>query len=85
MPNQSHSGLQTGPWHRCDRCGMEYPVGQLARQQGLILCVIKCIDDTLSWERDVIIREMLEQTDMELDVAEILKEVPDVDVDPDEM
>jgi hypothetical protein len=73
MPNQSHSGLKTGPWHRCDRCGWEYPVGQLARQMGLILCVTKCFDNTLSWERDQIIQEVLESSKQELDVAEILK------------
>jgi hypothetical protein len=64
---------------------MEYPVGQLARQQGLILCTVKCIDNTLSWERDKIIQELLEQDDREMDVAEILKEVnDDASIQPDE-
>jgi hypothetical protein len=85
MPNQSHSGLETGPWHRCDRCGMEYPVGQLQRQRGLILCTTKCVDDTLSSERDAIIQQVLEEGNPEPDIAEILKEPSDVDTEPDEL
>lgn len=62
---------------------MEYKVGDLVRQRGLILCRIKCEDDTLSWDRDDIIREVLDDSEREMDVADIIKEVPDGDVEPD--
>lgn len=74
MPSQSHSGIHGTPWHRCDRCGYDYPVDKLARQRGLILCVEKCIDKTDVWSRDAIISQVLQSSDEEPATASILKD-----------
>ena len=38
MPKQSHSGWIGIPWHYCDCHQKPYPVSQLRRQDGLIVC-----------------------------------------------
>lgn len=38
MPMQSHSGWTGTPWHACDCHQKQYPVSQLRRQDGLIVC-----------------------------------------------
>jgi hypothetical protein len=73
LPSQSHSGIRGVPWSRCDRCGYDYPVDKLAKQNGLILCVEKCIDKTLVWERDAIIAAKLQNIEEEPKIASILK------------
>lgn len=76
MPNQAHSGIHGIPWHRCDRCGCEFPTSQLRRQRGLILCSSHgCTDDPLIWQRPRLIQDTLAQSaDQEMAVAEILKQ-----------
>ncbi len=64
---------------------MEYPAAQLTRQNGLILCTVKCVDNLLTFERDELIQELLQQNEREMDVMEILKEVTDdATIQPDE-
>jgi hypothetical protein len=64
---------------------MEYPAPQLTRQNGLILCTEKCVDNLLTYERDELIREVLEQNDHEMDVMQLLKETTDdATIQPDE-
>lgn len=31
-------------WKECDRCGMEYPLSQLKKQDGFWLCKEMCVD-----------------------------------------
>lgn len=38
MPMQSGSGHSGIPWHHCDCHQKQYPVSQLKRQDGLIVC-----------------------------------------------
>jgi len=38
MPMQSGSGWTSIPWHHCDCHQKAYPVNQLRRQDGLIVC-----------------------------------------------
>ncbi len=52
MPSQRHSGKRGVPWSRCDRCKFDYPLDRLMMQDGLLLCLEKCIDNTLIWLRD---------------------------------
>ena len=85
MPNQSHSGWTGVPWHRCDRCGYDYPVDRLRRQSGLILCVDKCIDtfNTISVDRrPAMIAAVLSTPGEEPELADILKntdsDIPDL-------
>ena len=77
MPMQSHSGIHGVPWHRCDRCGFQYPVSQLVRQEGLIVCTIKCFDNpiaTIGYDgRTSIIAQRLESNNEEPALADILK------------
>ena len=71
---QSHSGRGIAPWHACQRCGYKYRITELRRQLGLILCST-CVDNTIAWQRRIIIQDILSFTgDEELRVAEILKE-----------
>jgi hypothetical protein len=72
MPNQSQSGWQNDPWHRCDRCGVDFHVSQLAWQNGLLLCS-EDTDNPIAWQRQTIIAEVLGDGAPEADVAEILK------------
>lgn len=30
-------------WRTCDRCGFDYPMSRLRRQDGLLVCVDHCI------------------------------------------
>lgn len=78
MPNQSHSGWTGIPWHYCDRCGFPYPVSQLVKQSGLIVCREKCWDNpqaTLSVDRrlSTIAQVLSEPNDGEPELADILK------------
>lgn len=81
--NQSHSGWHGDPWHRCDRCGQEFPTSLLRRQRGLLLCVVNnCFDDPLIWNRPGIIQRNLEfGQDQEMAVAEILKDNLNTDME----
>lgn len=74
MPRQSHSGRGITPWHRCDRCGWDYPVTMLKRQLGLILCPAD-VDNPIAWVRPLIIQDVINlTTESELRVADILTE-----------
>ena len=59
MPMQSRSGLRGIPWSSCDRCGYQYPLDKLVMQNGLLLCVVKCLDDTAMLTRDRRVAEFL--------------------------
>jgi hypothetical protein len=82
MPMQSGSGLHGVPWHTCDRCGYKYPVSQLTRQNGLIVCTVKCVDQID--DRDSVIRSVLADSPNEMDVAEILKTPLDMEIENDD-
>jgi hypothetical protein len=85
MPNQCHSGIHGVPWHRCDVCGWDWPTSKLVRQPGLrrgILACPNCLDNPLTFYRDIIIQDNLTQSaDDEASVAPILKE-PSADDSP---
>ena len=72
MPELAHSGLTGNPWHRCDRCGVEFRVSQLRWQNGLLICQDD-YDDPLAWERAQIITDVLTDSPNEMQVAEVLK------------
>lgn len=80
MPNQAHSGWQGVPWHRCDRCGLEFPVAKLRRQEGLILDE-RCIDNEQVRLRPAIIKARISEPQAEPELAEILKNTDDNLVD----
>jgi len=81
MPQTSHSGRGIAPFHICQRCGYTYRVTELRRQLGLIICS-SCTDNTVAWQRPIIIQDVLSFTgDEELPVAEILKENLSNDID----
>lgn len=75
MPNQSGSGWTGTPWHRCDCHQKEYPVSQLTRQDGLIVCPTgldnpqrtRTVD-----RRQTIIQQVLSNPGREPELAEIL-------------
>lgn len=78
MPNQAHSGIHGDPWHRCDICDWDYHVSQLRRQPGLrrgLLVCPKCYDNPLTFYRDIVIQDNLQQSaDQEMQVADILQQ-----------
>ena len=59
MPRQSRSGLRGVPWAYCERCGWQYPLDKLTMQNGLLLCVAKCLDGTEMLTRDRRLAEFL--------------------------
>jgi len=81
--NQSHSGWHGVAWHRCDRCGQEFPVTLLVRQRGSIFCTPNnCVDNPLIWNRPGIIQEVLEfGQDQEMAVADILRDNLNTDME----
>lgn len=73
MPMQQ--GLRKIQWRVCDRCGLMYPLSQLSRQLGLILCKRTCIDKLDNQYRPKIIADVLAVGDEGLDEnAEIFKD-----------
>lgn len=54
-PKNSLTGDQ---WDFCDRCGILHPIGDLARQRGLLLCE-KDMDNLDVERRELIIAEIL--------------------------
>lgn len=59
MPGQRHSGKLGVPWARCDRCKWDYPHNRLTMQDGLLLCLDKCVDQTTVWTRGEVIQNKL--------------------------
>jgi len=79
VPNPSHSGWTGIPWHFCDRCGFDYRVSELTRQNGILVCQ-SCFDDPSGFTRERDIQEVLSDGAVEGDVAEILKTPEDDDL-----
>lgn len=74
MPMMSHSGLHGIPWSHCDRCGYQYRMTELVLQRGLLVCVIKCTDNPIAWDRASIIRDILEFGAVtEMQIPELLR------------
>jgi len=62
MPNAR--GVWRSEWRNCDRCGFVYPIYQLRRQQGLLLCTEagrNCTDDLSIEYRPLMIQQVLAQ------------------------
>jgi hypothetical protein len=80
MPSQSGSGWRGIPWHHCDCHQKAYPVSQLRRQDGLIVCPTgfdnpqrtRTVD-----QRQQIIKQVLSQDLPEPKLADILTETED--------
>lgn len=80
MPMRSHSGWTGIPWHHCDCHQKQYPVSQLSRQDGLIVCPVgrdnpqrtRAVD-----ARPAQIAERLSNPGDEPELADILKETQD--------
>jgi hypothetical protein len=45
-------------WQLCDRCGLAYPMGELVKQKGMMVCTRTCFDN-LEVERR---QQMIERT-----------------------
>lgn len=39
--NNRHTGSR---WQECNTCGVEYPVVDMVRQNGVLVCVATCVD-----------------------------------------
>lgn len=80
MPRQSGSGWTGIPWHFCDCHQWQWPVSQLKRQDGLIVCPYgfdnpqrtRTID-----KRQVTIQQRLRDPTEEPQLAEILRSTDD--------
>lgn len=80
MPLQSGSGWVGIPWHHCDCHQKQYPVSQLRRQDGLIVCRdgwdnpqrTRSVD-----QRQVVIRQRLDDPQQEPELADILTRTED--------
>lgn len=80
MPNQSHSGWNGVPWHNCDCHQKPYPVSQLTRQDGLIVCPTGFDNPQRSRgndQRPSIISQKLADPNPEPGIAEILTRTDD--------
>lgn len=80
MPMQSGTGWTGIPWHHCDCHQKQYPVSQLTRQDGLIVCPTgldnpqrtRTVD-----QRQIIIQQRLNDPTQEPEIADILKRSED--------
>lgn len=57
MPMQS--GIVGIQWQLCERCGLMYPIDQITRQQGVLVCNRTCIDNLDNQYRPKIIADVL--------------------------
>jgi hypothetical protein len=48
-----------GQWDICDRCGFQFPISQLVKQKGLLVCIRRCFDDLTVERRPYIIEQIL--------------------------
>lgn len=60
MP-QANNNVRGEQWDRCDRCGLLFPMSQLVKQKGMLLCTRKysCFDDLEIERRDIMIMQIL--------------------------
>jgi hypothetical protein len=80
MPMQSGSGWTGIPWHCCDCHQMQWPVSQLRKQDGLLVCPLgfdnpqrtRIVD-----QRQVTIKQRLSDPSEEPQLAEILRTTDD--------
>lgn len=80
MPMQSGSGWTGIPWHCCDCHQKQYPVSQLRRQDGMIVCPTgfdnpqrtRTVD-----ARQTLIQQVLSSDTQEPKLADILTETED--------
>lgn len=76
MPLQSGSGWTGVPWHCCDCHQKQYPVSQLSRQDGLIVCPTGRDNPQRTRtndQRTAIIKQRLSDPVEEPELAQILK------------
>ena len=67
MPNNVNAGVRRDAWSRCDRCGRDYPLGEMQMQNGLLLCNSTCWDNPLAFYRQNIITAKLSDGRIEFD------------------
>lgn len=80
MPMMSGTGWTGIPWHCCDCHQMQWPVSQLKRQDGLIVCPLGLDNPqrTRSVDRrQTVIQQVLSSGGQEPALAEILKRPED--------
>lgn len=60
-------GVAGDPWNFCDRCGCPFRLSQMEMQNGLLLCLPNnCFDGTLMFKRDIVIQEVLSDSNEEM-------------------
>lgn len=57
MP-QSRNNVTKQQWQLCDRCGLNYPMGSLVKQKGILVCT-KCLDNLTVEHRSFEIERVL--------------------------
>lgn len=58
MPFNAKSGRRGIPWSYCQRCGWQYPLDQLQEQNGLLVCTVKCLDDSLKSDPSIRVKQI---------------------------
>lgn len=58
MPN-ANNNLRREQWQQCDRCGFLFPMSQLTKQKGMLLCTRTCFDDLTVERRPLMISQIL--------------------------
>lgn len=59
MP-QANNNITGQQWTFCGRCGFFFPMGELTKQEGLLVCTRKsCFDDLTPKRRAMVIGELL--------------------------
>lgn len=60
MPQPNNAPVKQ-QWDMCDRCGFMFPMNQLVKQDGLLLCTRKstCFDDLTPQRREIMIMQLL--------------------------
>ncbi len=52
-------GVTGEQWGTCNRCGRDYPISNIAMQNGSLICRTRCWDDTTVQEHDIRVAEAL--------------------------
>lgn len=58
MPNPLNN-IRNEQWDICDRCGFLYPMSELIKQEELLVCTEKCVDNLEIKRRAQIIEKTL--------------------------
>jgi hypothetical protein len=66
-----HKGIRGEAWSHCDLCGFEWPINQLTRQFGALICP-RHVDDLSPYRRPKLIADVLRTPEDEPELGRVM-------------